>query len=157
VVKVSNTNADASESTKLILSQRNKFIELRAARTSLRECSELLDISKSALYEWAKKLKCEIENARAIEEEEFFAKLRIAKRYRLRSFAEIFLKADEELKKRSFADLPTEKLLDLMIKVEGKVTELYREPVILKESNLKEELFSDLLEGGKTLERQVIV
>lgn len=110
------------------LELRARFVELRAKGYSLSKCAEQLHVAKSTLSTWQQDLEAQIASLKAIElealQEEFF----VAKEGRLRLLGEQVNALRQELKARSLSDVPTDKLLGILLKYHQALREEYVEP-----------------------------
>ncbi|MCU0598701.1 MAG: hypothetical protein MUE70_05500 [Desulfobacterales bacterium] len=95
---------------------KEKFLELRAAGKSFDSIASELKTSKQTLIAWAKDLQTEISNLKAIELEKLQELYFMTKAERIKLFGEKLKSIKEELEKRNFADLSTERLLDYFVK-----------------------------------------
>lgn len=107
---------------------REAFIELRAAGQSFDKIAKALKLSKQTLVDWGKEYEEEIANLKAIELEALYEKYFLLKEKRIEAFGEILQRLGKELQARDLSDLPTDKLLDLMVKYHGLLKEDYTEP-----------------------------
>jgi hypothetical protein len=95
---------------------KNEFIILRAQGWSFDKISKKLGKAKQTLIDWSKELQDEIKNLKALELEELYQKYYLMKESRIVIFGELVNKLRDEAKDRDLSTLPTEKLLDLLIK-----------------------------------------
>lgn len=97
--------------------QRARFIQLRARGFSLRKIAGMLKMSPTTLCEWNKELEREIASAKALEleaiQEEFF----LLKSGRIRLLGQQLKRLLKELNQRDYSEVPTGKLLELLLKV----------------------------------------
>jgi len=119
------------------LELKRHFVELRAKGYSLARCAEQLHVSKSTLATWQQDLEAQIASLKAIElealQEEFF----VAKEGRLRLLGEQVKALREELETRALSDVPTDKLLDILLKYHQALREEYVEPRPLSGREIK--------------------
>lgn len=99
------------------LETKKKFIELRAKGVSFDKIAKELSISKQTLIKWSKEMEIEISNLKAIELEVLQEQYYIAKEQRIKLFGKHMEAIVAELSKRNLSDIPTDKLLELMIKL----------------------------------------
>lgn len=132
--------------------EKQKFIELRAKGKSFDVISQELNISKPTLIKWSGELYEEVQEAHYFELENLVEKYKLGRKARFESYCVILRKAIDELQDRAeeelFREIPTEKLLNLVEKVEERVeAETKRE---LVEVNGKEtfRLYGKWLEVG---------
>ncbi|MGG0487412.1 hypothetical protein ABEY65_29120 [Priestia aryabhattai] len=96
--------------------KKHHFIELRAQGFSFDKIANKLGIAKSTLIQWSKEFETEIANLKAIEMEALFEKYFMSKKARIELFGEQIIGIKKELEKRDFSDIPSEKLVDLLLK-----------------------------------------
>lgn len=99
------------------IKKQEQFIELRAMGVSFAKISEQLKISKPTLIQWGKDFELDIRNLRTIEQEALREKYLITKEKRIEMLGESLDKVKQELAKRDFSEIPTEKLFALNIKL----------------------------------------
>jgi transcriptional regulator with XRE-family HTH domain len=107
---------------------KDQFIQLRAEGYSFEKISKKLKKAKGTLIEWERDFEEEISNCKALHLEQLYEKYFLLKQSRLELFGEMLLKLKKELDTRTFASVPTEKLLDLVAKYHGLLKEEYTEP-----------------------------
>jgi transcriptional regulator with XRE-family HTH domain len=142
------------------LDVKQRFIELRAKGWSFDKIAKELGKAKQTLLDWSKDLDLEIAQAKAIELETIYESYSLYKEARLKMIGGILSKIKEELDQRDLSDVPTDKLLDLLLKYEGVLKEMIVEPIFLsskemveerEERNLLENLSSITAEGEALL------
>lgn len=94
-----------------------EFIQLRATGMSFAKISEKLKVSKPTLIQWGKDFELDISNLRTIEQEALREKYLITKEKRIEMLGDSLDKVKQELAKRDFSEIPTEKLFSLNIKL----------------------------------------
>ena len=110
------------------LKKKEAFIELRAQGLSFDKITRKLKVCKQTLIDWSKELEEEIGNLKAIELEALYEKYFLLKENRLQTFGELLARMSAELEKRNLADIPTDKLLDIMGRYQALIKEEYTEP-----------------------------
>lgn len=90
-----------------------QFIKLRAKGFSYTEISKKLNISKPVQVKWNKQFEELIESSKVLECETLLHEYRQTVFDRFRTKCQIINKLDEEILKRNFSDIPTEKLLSI--------------------------------------------
>ena len=95
---------------------KSRFVELRAKGWSYDRIARELRASKQTLINWSKEYSLQISNLRNIEIEALQEKFCLLKEQRIELFGKKLKTNNEELDKRDFKDIPTEKLFDLIIK-----------------------------------------
>lgn len=113
------------ESGKLDL--KAQFIELRARGWSYVRISRKIKVSKSTLSNWRAELEEEIASQRAIELDALQEKYFLAKEARIKMLGELLKRISKEMAGRDLADIPTDKLLELQLKVYKELLEEYVE------------------------------
>lgn len=121
-------------------SVKETFIELRAKGFSFHNIAKELKISKQTLIDWSKELQEEIANRKAIELEVLYENYFLLKEYRLKNFGSLLNKIEQELQKRDFSDVATDKLLELFLKYNTQLKEELIEPNFRSSQELKEEV-----------------
>lgn len=107
----------------LNLDQKQTFVELRAKEYSFARIAKEIGVSKPTLIKWAQddRTARDIHNLRALFIDELQEKHRIGKQHRLEFFSEVLSKAKEELATRDFSDMPTDKLVALILKTSSAI------------------------------------
>ena len=132
-----------------LLETKERFIELRAKGWSFDKIAKELGKAKQTLIDWSKELKDEIANRKALELEALYEKYYLLKESRLKTFGELLGKLRKEVMSRDLSELPTDKLLDLLLKYENQVKEETVEPTYktsreITEDRLDKELLEEL-------------
>jgi hypothetical protein len=118
---------------------KEDFIEMRAQGYSLDKIAKKLGKSKNTLIVWSKELQGEIANCKAIELEALCEKYYLHKEGRLQIFGSLLVKIKEEIERRDFLDIPTDKLLDLFLKYSNKAKDELTIPIYKSLQEIKEE------------------
>ncbi len=118
---------------------KEKFIELRAKGWSYDKIAKELGKAKQTLIDWSKELEIEIANLKALELEALYEKHFLLKENRLQTFGTMITKIKEEIESRDLSDVPTDKLLDLLLKYENQVKDEVIEPTYRSSQEVKEE------------------
>ena len=118
---------------------KEKFIEMRAQGYSFDRIAKELGKAKQTLIDWSKELQEEIANLKALELEALYEKYYLLKQTRLQTFGEMLTKIKKEIDKRDLSDVPTDKLLDLLLKYNSQVEEELVEPVFKSSTEMDEE------------------
>lgn len=108
---------------------KQKFIELRAKGLSFDKIAKEMNKSKQTLIDWSRELSGEIANLKAIQLEEMYQSYHLLKENRLQTLGTLLKKIKAEVETREFTDIPTDKLLDLLLKYNSKVAEELVDPV----------------------------
>ncbi len=101
------------------LDERQQFIELRAKGYSFQKISDELEISKPTLMEWSKDYNTnrDIQNQRTLVVDDLQERYAITRRHRIVVFGEFLQKAKDELNSRDMSDIPTDRLITMVIKL----------------------------------------
>jgi len=101
------------------LDERQQFIELRAKGYSFQKISDELSISKPTLIDWSKDTDTnrDIQNQRTLAVDELQERYAITRRHRIVVFGEFLQKAKDELNNRDMSDIPTDRLITMVIKL----------------------------------------
>lgn len=110
------------------LELRLEFVELRAKGWSYRKISSRLKVSKSTLANWSQELEQEISSLKAMELEALYERYYLLKEGRIRLLGAMLKKIRSELASRDFSNVPTDKLLDLLLRYEEAMQAEYTEP-----------------------------
>jgi len=136
-----------------ILQTKERFIELRAKGWSFDKIAKETGKAKQTLIDWSKDLQDEIANRRALELEALYESYYLLKENRLQTFGAMLTKIKEEVERRSLSDVPTDKLLELLLKYNSQVKEEIVEPIYKSSQEIKEERQDrELLEDLTTLQ-----
>ena len=122
-----------------LLKTKEEFIEMRAKGYSFDKIAKKLGRAKNTLIVWSKELQGEIANCKAIELEALYEKYYLHKEARLEIFGTLLTKMKEELERRDFLDIPTEKLLDLFLKYDNQIQDELTTPIYKSLQEKKEE------------------
>lgn len=94
----------------------DRFIELRASGKSFKNISSELSIPYNELLNLSKKYSYEINNLKAIELDDVANKFQISKSQRIEFIGSLISKLKNELNSRDLSDIPSEKLIDYLLK-----------------------------------------
>jgi len=138
-----------------ILKVKERFIELRAKGWSFDKIAKELGKAKQTLIDWSKELEDEIANLKAMELEALYESYYLLKENRLQTFGAMLTKIKEEALKRDLSDVPTDKLLDLLLKYENQIRDEVIEPIYkTSEEMLEDRMDKELLEELTTLQSE---
>jgi IS30 family transposase len=136
-----------------LLETKERFIELRAKSWSFDKIAKELGKAKQTLIDWSKELQDEIANRKALELEALYESYYLLKENRLQTFGAMLSKIKKEIENRDFSDVPTEKLLELLLKYNSLVKEEIIEPNFKSSEEMREEKQDrELLEELSTLQ-----
>lgn len=122
-----------------LLETKERFIELRAKGWSFDKIAKELGKAKQTLIDWSKDLDKEIANLKALELEALYEKHYLLKEAKIEKYGAILSKLKTEIDSRDLSDLPTDKLLDLLLKYETFINAEVIEPNIKSSKEIKEE------------------
>jgi len=138
-----------------LLETKERFIELRAKGYSFDKIKKELGKAKQTLIDWSKELQDEIANRKALELEALYESYYLLKENRLQTFGVMLTKIKEEIERRDLSDVPTDKLLELLLKYENQVKDEVIEPTYKSSQELIEERQDrELLEELTTLQSE---
>ena len=131
------------------MEEKERFIELRAKGWSFDKIAKELGKAKQTLINWSKELEDEIANLKAMELEALYEKHYLLKENRIETFGVLLRKLKDEVMSRDLSDVPTDKLLDLLLKYENQlkdeiITPIYKTSEEIKEDELDKELLNEL-------------
>ena len=118
---------------------KERFIEMRAKGYSFDRIAKELGKAKQTLIDWSKELQEEIANLKALELEALYEKYFLLREARLQTFGDMLTKIKKELDKRKLSEVPTEKLLELLLKYNTLIKEDYIEPRFKSSQEIAEE------------------
>jgi len=132
-----------------LLETKQRFIELRAKSWSFDKIAKELGKAKQTLIDWSKELQDEIANLKALELEALYERYYLLKENRLQTFGAMLTKIKEEALKRDLSDVPTDKLLDLLLKYNSQIKEeivetIYKTSLEITEERMDKELLEEL-------------
>jgi transposase-like protein len=135
------------------LETKERFIELRAKGYSFDKIAKELGKAKQTLIDWSKDLEEEISNCKALKLEALYEKYYILKEHRIASFGKIVGALNKEIEDRDLSEVPTDKLLELLLKYSNQLKEEIVEPsfkssIEIQEDKLDKELLEALTTRG---------
>ncbi|USK83585.1 helix-turn-helix domain-containing protein [Peribacillus asahii] len=98
------------------MKQKERFIELRAKGIPYGRIATELDVSKPTLIKWGKELEMEVNNAKALEKEVLQEEYFVSWAQRVQLVGGRLKSIRDELDKRDYTDVPTEKLMEMEMK-----------------------------------------
>lgn len=136
---------------------KERFIELRAKGWSFDKIAKETGKAKQTLIDWSKELQDEIGNRKALELEALYESYYLMRENRLQTFGAMLTKIKEEIERRDLSDVPTDKLLELLLKYNSQVKEEIVEPIYKSSQEIKEERQDrELLEELTTLQTEPV-
>lgn len=134
---------------------KERFIELRAKGWSFDKIAKETGKAKQTLIDWSRELQDEIANRKALELEALYESYYLMRENRLQTFGAMLTKIKEEVERRDLSDVPTDKLLELLLKYNSQVKEEIVEPIYKSSQEIKEERQDrELLEELTTLQSE---
>ena len=132
-----------------LLGTKEKFIELRAKGWSFDKIAKELGKAKQTLIDWSKELQSEIANSKASGLEALYESYYLMRENRLQTFGVMLTKIKAEIDQRDLSDVPTDKLLELLLKYNSQVKEeivelTYKSSQEIKEESQDRELLEEL-------------
>jgi hypothetical protein len=124
---------------------KERFVELRAKGYSFDKIAQELGKAKQTLIDWSKELQDEIANLKALELEALYEKFYLLKEHRLQNLGGILTKLKTEVESRDLSEVPTDKLLDLLLKYDSQVKEEMIEPTYKTSQEIREERLDRVL------------
>src|SRR5690242_13335109 len=100
---------------------RSEYIELRAKGYSYLDISKRLGVAKSTLSNWATELEVEIASARAMELDALQKEYFVLKESRIRLLGTLLKRINKEVLSRDLTTVPTEKLLELVLRYQAEL------------------------------------
>ena len=126
-------------STNLTSEKKSDILKMRAQGHSFRKIAEALNVGKQTAVDVCKECEEELSALRALEWEELYEKERITKEERIKAHSELLSKIRREISDRTLADVPTEKLIELVLKVNTSLSEEMVEPRFLSTEEQEQE------------------
>ncbi len=113
-----------------------EFVQLRAKGLPYLRIAERLGVAKSTLANWNAELEAEIASAKAMELEALQEQFFLLKEGRITLLGEQLRRLRGELANRDLADVPTDKLLELVLRYHATLKEEFVEVRPLSEGEL---------------------
>ena len=104
--------------------KRLRFVELRARGASYQDIADILHCAKSTLIKWNNELSDEITQYKDATKNDILYDYQVARDNRLRYFAELYRDIKNELSRRSFRTVPSDKLYAMLEKCSKHIDEL---------------------------------
>jgi intein-encoded DNA endonuclease-like protein len=108
--------------------KKGRILELRARGLSYAKISDEVKVAKQTAIDVCKAQTEQIATLEAIELETLYETHRITKRERIEAHASLLSRIRKELESRTLSDVPTDKLIDLAIKVSSALSGEIIEP-----------------------------
>jgi DNA-binding XRE family transcriptional regulator len=100
---------------------QTKFIELRAKSHSFDKIAQEIGVSKPTLLKWDKELRKQVLELRFLHFESVAWEFALMKKHRVDYLAELYERAKQELENRDLSNVSTEKLLDMVTRLEDRL------------------------------------
>ena len=139
-----------------LISTKQEFIELRAKGWSFDKIAKQTGKAKQTLIDWSKELQDEIANLKASELEAIYESYYLLKENRLQTLGGVLNKIKDEILSRELKEVPTDKLLELLLKYNTQVKEEIVEPIYKTSTEITEErLDKELLEELTAIQPEI--
>jgi transposase-like protein len=115
------------------MKKQEDFMKMLVEGLSYREISEKLNVSTTTLCSWKKQYNREIGNMKVLKNDEMIKKIEMTIQARLECYGGNLNKIKEELEKRSMENVSTDKLIDMMFKLENKIEEIAGQRIYIGE------------------------
>lgn len=117
---------------------KQQFVELRARGLSFDRIARELKVSKQSLIDWSRELQDEIATLKALELEALYESYFLTKENRVRSLGGMLTRMREEIAQRDLSLIPTEKLIELYLKMDSLVKDEATEPIFKTSQELED-------------------
>jgi hypothetical protein len=136
---------------------KERFIDLRSKGWSFDKIAKDTGKAKQTLIDWSKELQEEISNRKGLELEALYERYYLMRENRLQTFGAMLTKIKAEVERRDLSDIPTDKLLELLLKYNSQVKEEIVEPIYKSSQEIKEErLDRELLDELTNLQTEPV-
>jgi orotate phosphoribosyltransferase-like protein len=116
-----------------------KIVELRSQGRSIASIAKDVGVAKQTVVDVCKDMKEEVAALNALRLDELYEAEKIGTEERIRYLSSLLAKLRGELEQRSLSDVPTDKLVDLILRTQDKLEEAKVEPVLKSTEEQKEE------------------
>ena len=116
-----------------------KIVELRAEGLSIQKIASTLGLSKQTVVDATKEMKDEIATLQAVRLDELYEAEALSVEARVKRLSTLLGKLQTELDSRSLSDVPTEKLVDLLLRTQKELEEAKVEPIFKSSQEQAEE------------------
>lgn len=96
---------------------KEAFIQMRAENVSYQDISKALSVSKQTLIDWSKDLCEDIQNLKSMRMDAIYEQFALTKEARIKTIGEVSDRLKAEISKRDMSDIPTDRLIDLFLKM----------------------------------------
>ena len=119
--------------------QKSKIVELRAKDYSIARIAKEVGISKTSVIDTIQGLREKIAVQRAVELETLYEEQHLSTKSRIERLSEMLEKVTEELRERDFQDVPTDRLIELSLKLQVAIKEERVEPQLMSSQEIDNE------------------
>ncbi len=123
------------------MNKRQRFIELRAEDKSFRSIEKEIGTDRRTLARWGSEFKEEIENLKAIKLEALREEYQLTTHARIEFVGGQLKRLKEELARRDLSDIPTPKLVELVLKMSASLSAEFPPSQIKSKAEISEEKF----------------
>lgn len=116
-----------------------KIVELRAEGKSIQKIASELGIAKQTVVDVTKELREEVASLKALRLDALYEAESLSVEERVKRLSSLLGKLRAELESRSLADIPTEKLIDLILRTQKELEEAKVEPIFKSSQEQAEE------------------
>lgn len=116
-----------------------KIVELRAEGKSIQKIASELGIAKQTVVDVTKELREEVASLKALRLDALYEAESLSVEERVKRLSSLLGKLRAELESRSLADIPTEKLIDLILRTQKELEEAKVEPLFKSSQEQAEE------------------
>lgn len=116
-----------------------KIVELRAKDYSIVRIAKELGLAKQTVVDTVKEMKDEIASLQAVQLDALYEAEALSVEARIKRLSALLAKLQTELDERSLSDVPTEKLVDLILKTSSTLESSLVSPIFKSSQELQEE------------------
>ena len=116
-----------------------KIVELRAKDYSIVRIAKELGLAKQTVVDTVKEMKDEIASLQAVQLDALYEAESLSVEARIKRLSALLAKLQAELDERSLSDVPTEKLVDLILKTSSTLESSLVSPIFKSSQELQEE------------------
>ncbi len=116
-----------------------KIVDLRAEGKSIQKIASELGIAKQTVVDVTKELREEVASLKALRLDALYEAESLSVEERVKRLSSLLGKLRAELESRSLADIPTEKLIDLILRTQKELEEAKVEPIFKSSQEQTEE------------------
>jgi transposase-like protein len=116
-----------------------KIVELRAKDYSIVRIAKELGLAKQTVVDTVKEMKDEIASLQAVQLDALYEAEALSVEARIKRLSALLAKLQAELDERNLSDVPTEKLVDLILKTSSTLESSLVSPIFKSSQELQEE------------------